>query len=414
MGEMRKMNIDIRKREIQSDAVKAWKEADMIGTIELATGMGKTFISLDCMSELPKGSKVLFLAETTQREVDLMEDIRRYRELFGVDILSHVDLEFACYQSACRWKGRKFDLVCADEIHDSISEVYMQFYRNNRYDRLLGLSATVRSSRTYVIDGVEMSKEVILDDIAPVCFTYDVGDGQRDGTGRRLDFHVIYHHLDRETRNIPGGNDRARFMSTEEKTYRYYDDLFWQGVYSKKDFLVKRAMSSRAKLLYSLPSKVAAVRKLLGIIDGKTVLFSNDLDSLETITPNVVRSPRKGEAKKERDAMNMRIRNDFDLNRIRDIGSFKMLKQGANLKEADNVILISYYSTLLDLVQKIGRLRKNGEKRGNVYILVTVGTQEQKWFDRMTESFPMEQFNVTTYMSMDHFVKEHARACCSK
>ena len=400
------MKIDKKKREVALQAITAWEAADKKATVELATGMGKTFLSLDCMAKMRKGSNVVFLAETAQREHDLMVDIEKYNKLFGVDILSHVNLEFACYQSACKWVKKTFDLAVCDEIHDSMSPVYVQFYKNNKCKNILGLSATVKSERTYVIDGVEVSKEILLDDIAPVCFTYDVGDGQREGTSRKLDIHVIYHRLDTDKKTVDGGSKANRFKTTEARAYKYLDDLFWQGVYSNKDFLVKSAAMKRSKLLYSLPSKVGAVKSILKTVKGKSIIFNNDLNILEDITPHIVRSAKKGETKKQRDTMNFETRNNFDKGDIDVIGSFKMLKQGANLKGADNVIIMSYYSSSLDMIQRIGRLRKNGNKKGKVFILVTIGTQEEKWFNKMTESIPMQEFNVVPHLNIDSLIKK--------
>ena len=163
----------------------------------------------------------------------------------------------------------------------------------------------------------------------------------------------------------------------------------------------------RSKLLYSLPSKVEATKQLNKTIKGKTIIFNNDLSTLEKVTANVVRSAKKGETKKQRDELNFDLRNRFDKGNIRTIGSFKMLKQGANLKGADNVIMMSYYSSSIDMIQRIGRLRKNGNKKGSVFIFVTVGTQEEKWFKKMTETIPMEEFNVITHLDIDQFVKNY-------
>jgi ERCC4-related helicase len=46
---------------------------------------------------------------------------------------------------------------------------------------------------------------------------------------------------------------------------------------------------------------------------------------------------------------------------------------------------MSYYSTDKDLIQRIGRLRDNGEI-GNIFIIRTKETQEEIWFERMMEN----------------------------
>jgi superfamily II DNA or RNA helicase len=296
------------------------------------------------MLTLPKGSKVLFLAETTQREKDVIDDSKVYLSFFGIDPLKHVDFEFACYQSAYKWKGRHWDLAILDEIHEILTEKRFKFTTNNTYNKILGLSATIRSNRTYVIKGKEVSKMDMLEQIAPICFTYGIADAQREGTGRKLDIHVIYHRLEEKRKDIVGGNKQNPFMISEKKQYDYLDSQFWKGVYSQQTYLIKGSMSKRAKLLYSLPSKVEAVKRLLKVVQGKTIIFNNDLDALELITPNVVSAPRNGRTKKEQDEFNSILRDKFDKGHIRTIASFKVLKQGANLKRLDNEILMSFDS----------------------------------------------------------------------
>ena len=46
---------------------------------------------------------------------------------------------------------------------------------------------------------------------------------------------------------------------------------------------------------------------------------------------------------------------------------------------------MSYYSTDKDFIQRIGRLRNNN-KIGNIFIIVTKNTQEEKWFEKIFQN----------------------------
>jgi superfamily II DNA or RNA helicase len=214
-------------------------------------------------------------------------------------------------------------------------------------------------------------------------------EGQEDGTSRPLDIYVLHHKLDGTKKIIPGGSKKKPFMTTEAKTYEYWDKRFKRSMFyrnpAQKEVEFRISSRRRADLLYSLPSKVESINQILAELKGKTIIFGNDLKALEEITPNVVRSAKKGESAKDRESENSLIRQKFDNGDIDVIASFKMLKQGANLKGIDNVILMSYYSKERDLLQRVGRLRKDGNRIGTVIIPVTVGTQEEKWFAKMTE-----------------------------
>jgi len=371
--------------KIQREAFKAWQDSGGQGTIQAITGIGKTFIALHAIAKTR--GKILFLAETRQREQDLKEQITKYKDIFKVD-LSKKDIEFMCYQSAYRRSGMKHALVIADEVHDSLTTAYSRYYSNNSYTKIMGLSATIDND-VIEIDGKETTKMDLLNTIAPICFSYTLDEGQEDGTSRPLDIYVLHHKLDGTKKIIPGGSKKKPFMTTEAKTYDYWDKRFKRSMFyrnpAQKEVEFRISSRRRADLLYSLPSKVEFINQILAELKGKTIIFGNDLNSLELITPNVVRSAKKGESAKDRESENSSIRQKFDNGDIDVIASFKMLKQGANLKGIDNVILMSYYSKERDLLQRVGRLRKDGNRIGTVIIPVTVGTQEEKWFAKMTE-----------------------------
>ena len=362
-----------KRQKIQEEALAAWLNANQRGTLELITGLGKTKIALDAIKLLPINAKLLFLAEQTDRETDLKAEQIKW------NVLQH-KVHFACYQSAWKWKDTEWDLVIADEIHDSLTQQYSKFYRNNKFTRIMGLSATV-DRRAMVNEEEALLKGHLLDELCPVVYTYTMDEGQTDGTSRKLDVYVITHYLNNTEVIVPGGSKEKPFLQTEQAAYDYRDQLFRNSLHLPegiKQFKIRTTSAARAKLLYELPSKVIATKKLIPKLSGKTIIFGNSIDALEKITNNVVSS-------RNSDVRNTELRKSFDAGRINVIASFKKLKQGANLKGLDNVIIHSYYGKTKDLIQRIGRLRQNGEI-GKVFIFVTSRTQEIKWFEGMFEN----------------------------
>ena len=375
------MKLDQVRNKIQNKALTHWKLNDKKGTCQIITGLGKTFISLHALYTMPRldGKTHLFLAEQKDRVKDLKDDIEKYNKLFNRDVLNDYNLQFYCYQTVYKWADRDFGLVIADEIHDSLSPSYSKFYFNNTYDAIIGLSATITRATRYEVEGGFYTKGQLLDKIAPICFTYSIDDGQQDGTARKLDVYVIYNELDKVDKVIKSGNAKKVFYQTELAAYDYWDKQHKQSWFitdeEKKQLKIRITSHKRSAILYNLESKVNIVKKLLTHLKGKSIIFGNSLDSLHKVTPNVISS-------KNKDIDNSRLRDDFDKNKIDVIGSFKKLKQGANLHNLDNCIIMSYYSTDKDFIQRIGRLRNNNEV-GNVFILLTKNTQEETWFDKI-------------------------------
>lgn len=96
--------INKKKEEIQEAAYQAWLAAGKIGTVEQATGTGKTFVAFKCILSMPKGSNILFLAETVVREATVREDANKYEKFYGVHPLKDYNFKFATYQGAYKYK----------------------------------------------------------------------------------------------------------------------------------------------------------------------------------------------------------------------------------------------------------------------------------------------------------------------
>ena len=395
------MEINQKKDQIQNEAVEAWKNNNKQGVVEIITGFGKTFLALKALYTMPRNKDVLhlFLAEQVDREIDLEKDIIKFNKINNCNVHEDYNLKFHCYQTVRNWRNYKLGLVIADEIPDSISPENYKFYLNNRYDALIGLTALFKGDTVYYIkeehiirntfDCDIISKKELLDHIAPICFSYNVNQGQIDGTSRKLNIFIIESELDNNNKNILAGNAKNKFYQTEAGSYGYLNKLYEntnsleQGLLEdfykfqeRKNLQMFSIINRRSKFLYNLPSKIVLVKKLLNDIKDKTVIFSNSLESLKEVTPNIVSS-------KNSDDVNTRLRESFDKGLIRVIGSFKKLVQGANLNNVDNCIIMSYYGKEIKLIQMIGRLRQNGDKDGNVFIFVTKDTQEEVWLTNM-------------------------------
>lgn len=393
------------KDQIQKKALNKWLENDKKGIIILPTGVGKTILALHALYRMDKDDSVhLFLAETTERKKDLLNDIELYNKLFNVDVVNDYNLKFYCYQTAYKWKNKEFGLVILDECHDSLSPKYSQFYFNNKYQALIGLSATIDRKTKYEENGLIFTKGDILDKIAPVIFNYTISNAQKEGVSRKLNIYVINHFLEEKEKTIKAGNSKKSFLQTEKAAYDYWDKEHKKSWFIEdpelRDLKIRITSHKRSNILFNLPSKITVIKKLLNFLKGKTIIFGNSLDSLLKITPNVVSS-------KNQDNKNNLIRNNFDNDLINIIGSFKKLKQGANLKSLDNCIIHSYYSIEKDLIQRLGRLRQNGDKIGNVFILLTKNTQEEVWFQKMIEN--LTDFNIINCENIDECIKKYEK-----
>lgn len=392
------------RSEIQKKAVEKWLQSGKKGTLEISTGVGKTIASLLCLYELPKDrtKHYLFIAETTSRKKDLIKDIEKFNELFGVDVIMDYNLVFKTYQSVYKLENIDICMAICDEIHFAMTPEYSKFFTNNNIEHIVGLSATIDRATTYETSNGYLSKGYLIDQIAPVCFTYDINQATSDGVARKIDIYVIHNKLDNFNKNVKAGSAKKSFFQTEEAAYRYWDAQHRRSWFiedlEQRNLKIRITASKRSKLLFNLPHKAEVVKKLLKALKGKTIVFGNSLDSVLAVTKNTV-SSRKD------DVLNDQIREKFDKGEINVIGSFKKLLQGANLKELDNVVVMSYYGKEKNIVQQLGRLRKNGDKIGSGFILLTDYTQEEIWFTKMMQN--LEVFNIIHCDSVEDCINKY-------
>jgi superfamily II DNA or RNA helicase len=378
------------RNEVHQEAVESWLNSGKRSTLQISTGVGKTFIFLHCLHQMPKNEGLhLFLAEVTDREKDLESDIIKFDKMFGTTTRYHYNLVFKTYQAVYKTEGNHYGLVCADEIHNMLSPVYSKFVFNNTFDGILGLSATIDHTTKYEIDGRYVTKGDLLNRIAPISYTYSILDAKNDGIGRMLNLYIINQELDPTEKTVKAGSVKNSFYQTEKTAYDYWHKEHQKAWFlldpAMKDLKIRITATKRSNLLFNLPSKIKTIFKLLEVIKGQTIIFGNSIDSLLKITSNVISS-------RYSDDQNKAIRDHFDKGLISIIGSFKKLRQGANLNNLDNCIIMSYYSSEGHIVQQLGRMRLNGNKHGNAFILRTKDTQECVWFEKMMSN--LKEFNI--------------------
>lgn len=377
----------MNRLDIQKQAVEALLNSSINGkvrgTIEAITGIGKTFIALMMIQKL-KPKNILFLAESSVRETTINDDIMKYKGIFGYDILSNHNVEFMCYQSAYKKRGLYHELVIADEIHDSLTPEYFKYYENNNYYHLIGLSATIDKTTIFKRkDDTEYTKIELLNTIAPIVFTYTIKQGQDDNVSRKLNVYIIEHDLDNVNKTIPVSyKDKTgkmqTFFTTEKEYYEYCHQRYIKSMFSGSEFLQTYWRNKRNNILYSLPSKTKAINDILLYTNLKrTIVFGNSISELLKIGQTV--------SNKNSSKVNKTIIDEFNNGTLDTICSFKMLKQGVNLHNLNNVVIHSYYSIEKDFIQRVGRLRYKDEA-GIVIIFMTKNTQEEYWMKKIKEA----------------------------
>jgi len=398
------MAINKTKRLRQLEAVKAWNK-NKFNTVLMHTGTGKTWVFFDSLLKT-KCNHVLILAETTVREETILDDRQKYITFFGKDPFENRQVQFMCYHSLKNYiipkevKKKKLFIFC-DEVHELITPSrfpYLKRLDSNKF-HFLGLTATLDKLGLFTIGEETLTKFQFLDSYAPICYEYHIEDAKVDNTTRDLIVITYEHKLDTRF-NIEKKTKKQEWITSEMKQNTYLDDAVRKAMFlpesnSEKPFLKTFWTATRMRFLHSLPSKIVACKHLLNILPGRTIVFAYDSDTLMKLgIPAIVVENKNYKQDLQR----------FINGEINQIGTNKILLQGANLGKVDNMVNLSYDSKEGKTKQKAGRLRQD-LSFGRVIIFKTLNTQEAKWYESMVQPllvFPQKTINniseITKYL----------------
>jgi len=191
------------KDKVQRRGLNIWFKNFCRGTLEYATGVGKSrcgVLAAEYVVKQNPKAKILILTPTTVIRDDAWRD--EFTK-WGCKKVFKENVEAICIQTAYKYENQHYDLIIADEIHNYIpitdEYIYYNFFGQNTFDKILGLSASI-------------DKELLpkLNKIAPIVDTIDIK------LARELKLVSSFKVL----------NVAVRLSSLELSDYNKYDKMF--------------------------------------------------------------------------------------------------------------------------------------------------------------------------------------------
>lgn len=400
-------NVNKNKNKVQKEGLTSWRLAGYAGTLEMATGTGKSrcgVLAAKRFVENNPDAKILVLTPTrTIRDNAWKDEFKKW----GQKKLFDKNVETECIQSAYKRSGEHFDLVIADEIHNYIIHdgtekySYYQFFENNTWNGLLGLSATIDDQQRLnlnavapVVYSVGTKQALDLGLIAPfkiynvpVQLT-PVEKKKLDGLDKQFDstFPMFQYDLGLMYRAM-GDKD---FYANYCRFHKYdYDDKFIRDA----PYICNKAISGRKKLLSECEGKLKAVVKInkalrssTGIVFGNTVDFADKVAGIIGDTCVVFHSKI---GKKAKEAALKKLQDGRT--KVNLISTAKALNEGANIKGLTYAIVAAGTSKQRDLIQRIGRaVRFEEGKQATIIQLYVPNSKDEQWLRKRQESFDVE------------------------
>lgn len=360
---MHKEDVFKLKDKIQRDILNKWYLMGCRGSVVVCTGVGKSRIGVLAADYVAKitnyDCKILIITPTEEiRDNAWVEEFVKWNSEFTFKMCVKV----MCIQSACRLLGEHFDLVICDEYHNTIKSldsekesVFMQFYFNNTYTRLLTLSAYIPSKKRYwaykiapLVEYISIQKAVELELIAP--------------------FNIY---------NLP--------ITASEYEQKVLKKLEKKIEYEKgKGYKSWKTIGQRRQLLSKINNRYIVCKQIADYFGNKKgIIFTEYISDVEALQNIFGESAVSIHSKMKKNDRKLSL-SRYNANEVNRIISAKALNEGVNLTNTNFGIAVNANGAIKDLIQECGRILRLDEegKKASYIRLYLPNSQDETWLKR--------------------------------
>ena len=316
----------------------------------------------------------IILVPTTQLQDQFTDEFHKWGYS---DILDRVDI--LCYQTAYKLQDQSYKVVVCDEIHLGLSPKYRKFFENNKYERLLCMTATPPEESDY---------KLLLYKLAPTIYKITLDECVNLGLVSPYKLYCVPLELtETEQADYKKINNSFVYWKYQlgqfdafNKAQEIMADKNATGADKQAAVQFYKAIRERKKIVDFAFNKVFTTKQIvLNNLDNKILIFTGANEFTDTICSAIqplALSYHSKIGKKARNAAIEKFRNS----EINVLCSTKALNQGFDVEDANMGIICGITSKSLSMIQRVGRLLRFQENKvGKIVILYVKDSQEEKW-----------------------------------
>lgn len=376
----------------QGKAVRAWCDAGFRGTLEMATGAGKTLTSMVCAYRaFEEGGPLLIVVAAPY--VPLIQQWMGEIELFGVTpinltaignaasrartltqirrrlrlSLSEVEVVVTSHDTLCSSEfGRaiaEFEakkLLIADEAHNLGRKTFTAS-PPEFYDYRLALSAT--PTRQYDAEGTE----ALLAFFGPVVFRFTL----EDAIGKCLvEYDYFVHPVELSAREMDDWFDLTKRIKQNA----------WRMKEGKPDDFLTKLLRDRRALLETAEGKLRVLERLLDELDRRairhTLIYTSDkgpeqLDEVNRILKGrgILFHQLTADETSDRE-LTQSIIKAFQEGEIQVLTAKRVLDEGVNIPQISTAFILASTTVERQWVQRRGRLLRTCKEIGKTHSVI--------------------------------------------
>ena len=388
------------REEIYTQCVEKIDKTNCL-LMELATGTGKTKISIDLVNYLKntrfneKDINILILVAKSVHKQTWKEEIEKWGGI-------NANIRMECYESLHKCGGKHWDIIIADEVHHIGSELRLELLKMLDFKYFIGLSATIPKklkmlfkyryhSDIVTCDLVEAIEDDILPEPTILLFpllldnrkpteTWEINTKQKNP--------VVYGEM-KDIWKYKRQKVHAILSCTQKQKLLEYNKLIeWE----KNKYMQTRNPGMERSWLYHAGKRLEflaycknqIVSDILRKLDNeRTITFCKTIEQSEILGKNCIHSQNK-KADTTYEAFNKK--------KIKHITAVNILNENANLVDCKYAIFANIVASEVMQVQRIGRALRH--KSPVLVIPYYKDTREQEIVEKMINGFNKESIKI--------------------
>lgn len=393
---------NLSRTERQEQGVQRWVDNKLCGTLNWATGVGKTRGGLMAISR--------FLKKNPTKSVIIVvpsEPIQRQwnQELIDWNLFQQCSVKTMSDTSVNKYSCT---LLVIDEIHKVGAPTLLNIFKNVQYTIILGLTATferldgkdeIISKKCPIVDTISV-EEAIENKWLADYREYEVLIEPEDidvykEVNKEFYEHFSYFNYDFNLAMKCATDWKRRSELAKERCREDQSEDFKTV---NKQILVhamgfSRTLQARKKYICNHPKKIELTNLILeNRQDKKCITFSATVAMAEKIKYGAVYSG-KDSVKKGRMNLQEFVQQDGGV-----LNTVMKLNEGFNCPDISVSVILGFNSSSTTKKQRVGRvIRQKEGKVAEVFTLVLKGTVEEEWFRKSTSTgryIPISEENL--------------------
>lgn len=392
------------KSKRQEESIEKWRSAGGRGIVVAGTGFGKSYMAVTLINKLLAYNKsiptdvdypVIVLVPTNALKDSWNKSLKE-RCISSENVWVETIQKMALHST----EVYKCALLIIDEVHRVASQQFLNVFKFVAFKYFLGLTATINrndfrdlilTNKFPIVDNISVEECLENNWIAPVKIykVYIEPDDIDYYYNHNEKFKEFFNYFSNDfkvamkcigPKGHIGREEFLRFKYPDARTEQQKKAV--RSIINANVFGFMNELKIRKSYIYNHPDKIRITEKIVeNLPKSKIITFSKTIKTADKIKPDVENCfyLHSGKTKKK----NHITLQEFNELPYGVINSGKMLEEGITVPNLNVGVLVSYDSSRISMIQKLGRILRYEEgKEALLFILVIKNTVEESWLNK--------------------------------